>query len=211
MKRLSLVILLLIPFLSINAQMKMDGEMQSLIESVCELRGANQQTYNNVRERFMADNAWTPMNETGNLKDGECRPYDNVAGFKLNRMLTLVAGDRKYVSVHGDMLNGEDTRFNYSLYERSVHAGATVDYVLKGRKGCQWFVIVTYDTVPGVLSATVKLPGGEPQVFENRGDGVLAVYIDSPDLVPVNEITISVTGRNKDQSFVILNHNMGNG
>lgn len=209
MKRLPLVFFLLIPFLSVHAQ-TMDGELKSLISFVCELRDADQQTYDNVRKKFINDNKWTPMNETGNLKEGECRPYDNVAGFKLNRLLTLVAGDRKYVSVHGDMLNGEDKRFNYSLYERSVHAGKTVDYVLMGRKERQWFVIVSYDTAPGVLSATVKLPGRKPQVFDDFGGGVLAAYIDDPDIVPSMEITISVTGGRKDQSFVILNHNMGN-
>ena len=70
-----------------------------------------------------ADMKWTPMNETGSVRPEECKPSDRVKGFKLNRILFKAEGSRKYVSTHGDMINGEDARFDYSLYERTLGKG----------------------------------------------------------------------------------------
>ena len=210
MKKIWLIGLVLFLPLSVSAQKRMSDELESLVQSVCELRNADEKTYQAVRERFVNDREWTPMNETGSHKDGECHPYDQVPGFKLNRLLTLVAGDRKYVSVHGDMLNGEDKRFHYSLYERSVHAGKTVCYELRGRVGCQWFVIVPFSMDSSALSATVTLPGQAPQPFTDAGNGVKAVYLESPELTREQIVTITVSGGAVDQAFVLLNHNIGN-
>ena len=196
----------IMPCLSM-AQRQMDAELLFLVKTVCELRNADESTYRRVHDKLNADKAWTPMNETGSVKDGECRPYDKVPGFKLNRLLSQIASERKGVSVHGDMLNGNDKRYNYSLYERSVHAGAAVDYQLKYREKIQWLVIVPYYSDGAGLSASVCIEGQEPVLFNNMKDGCLVAFLDCPELSENQLLTISVKGGSRDQSFVLLNHN----
>lgn len=208
MKRLFLTLMLAGLSACAFSQEKMDAELRSLIDAVCALRDATPESYARVRRSFEADTLWTPMNETGAFRAGECRPSDGVPGFKLNRLLSIVAVNRKYVTTHGDMLNGEDERYNYSLYERSVHAGSTVSYTVKGRTGRQWFALVPHSAGGTPVSASISIEGRSPHPFVPVGNGVLAVHLDTPDLGPGERINITVTGLS-DQAFVLLNHNSG--
>jgi hypothetical protein len=206
-KFVAITAFLFLPFLSI-AQGSMDGKLVFLVNSVCDLRHADEKTYSLVQERLSSNDDWTPMNETGSFKEGECHPYDNVPGFKLNRLLSLIATSRKTVYVHGDMLNGENENYDYSLYERSVHANAKVSYTIKGREGRQCFVIVPYDEDGGDLSASIRIGEGDTIDFVKTEGGLLTAFIDNTTLETDDPVTIIVVGGNRDQSFVILNHNM---
>ena len=117
------------------AQHIVDEELQSLVAVVKMLRNSNENAFNQVSQLLASDEKWTPMSELGVRQSTECLPVDRVAGFKLNRILSKVEGNRKFVYTHGDMLNGEDERYNYSLYERSVKAGQKVSYRLKLNTG----------------------------------------------------------------------------
>lgn len=190
------------------AQEKFDSELSSLIHSVCQMRSADNATYKAIEEKLEADMLWTPMNETGPFREQECAPSVRIPRFKLNRMLSQIGGRRKYVSSRGDMLNGEDERYNYSLYERSVQKGATVSFSLTGREGRQYFVIVPYSEDGGGLTASVSLDGApeKPFIQTEQGEGFLYVTLDEK-VEKHQVIRVAVTGGTSDQAFVILNHN----
>jgi hypothetical protein len=193
---------------TITAQTINDKELLSLIENVKRLRKQNEATYNDVTRQLAADIKWTPMNETGALREQECRPSDNVHKFKLNRILNRIDGSRKYVSTHGDMLNGEDKRYNYSLYERSVKKGNTVSYKMKGRKGKQIFVIVPFAGKSSGLLASISFEKNSHLPFSISADGTLTV---SCKIRPDEEFLISITNKGKqNQSFVLINYNSRN-
>lgn len=189
----------------------MDKELATLVNLVKLLRDGSSASYSKVQETLKADVKWTPMNETGALKAQECKPAEINKRFKLNRILSKVDGDRKYVATHGDMLNGEDERYNYSLYERSVKAKATVHYTLKGREGKQTFVIVPYAASNSGLTATIKFANGKSSNFQKEPDGTL-IYTDNEASTQRNDV-IAITVSNasaSNQAFVLLNHNSRN-
>ena len=206
MKRLLILIpLWFLPLMAL-AQQPMDQELISLMTAVCQLRTADAATYDRVRSQLAQDSAWTPMNETGPLQEAECRLSIKIPRFGLNKMLTQIGSERKFVTERGDMLNGADERYHYSLFERSIHAGQSVSYRLQGREGRQWFVIVPMSTKAS-LSARVQIDGEEPRSFEGDNDGRLVLWLDTPGLNREQTITLTVCGGSVDQAFVILNHN----
>lgn len=208
MKRIVLLFVILSFYAPLSAQELFDPELTFLVHSVCQLRNADDASYKAIEEKLEADELWTPMNETGPFLEQECAPSVRIPRFKLNRMLSQIGGKRKYVSTRGDMLNGEDERYDYSLYERSVQKDAKVSYSLTGREGRQVLVIVPYAKDGGGLSASVALDGAQekPFVQTGRGDGSLYVTIDD-DLQKHQVIRVTVTGGQSDQAFVLLNHN----
>lgn len=188
------------------AQETMDRELQTLVESVCALRNADESTYEDIKANMAKDYLWTPMNETGPLQTGECAPSVRIPRFKLNRMLTLIAGERKYVDTPGDMLNGEDQRYDYSLYERSVQAGKTATYRLEGRNGVQWFVLVPYGTDSGI-TATLAVEGGETVAFTPSSSGTLTAKLESLPAQGKHTLILTVNGGSSPQAFVLINYN----
>lgn len=183
----------------------MDEETEYLVGIVRLLGNQDEASYLEACRLLSADRKWTPMNETGAFQTGECPPSDKMPRFKLNRALTQVAGNRKYVTTHGDMLNGEDERYNYSLYERSVRSGQTIRYTLKGREGNQCFILIPF--LGGDLTASISIGDGEPVPFVDTGNGTLVASIQCPTLINSQTLVLSVTGGEKSQAFVIINHN----
>lgn len=208
MNRTAVTIALILLPLLLAAQGIDDRELHRLVEEVRLLRSADESVYEDVFRRMEADLSWTPMNETGPLQSSECPPSDRIGRFRLNRILSRADAGRKYVSAHGNMLNGEDARYNYSLYERSVKGNAEVSYRFKGREGNQTFVLVPFE--PGnALSAVVEVEGMEPVPFTVDGD-VLVAEFSSGELSRDRVLTITVTnGSPAGLSFVLLNHNAG--
>ena len=207
MKRLQGILLLAFLSMSAFSQGQYDRKLEFLTDAVCELRKGEEASFNRVRKLLAEDEGWTPMNETGAFRDGECHPYDNVRVFGLNRMLTLIASDRKPVHIHGDMLNGQNESYDYSLYERSVLAGARVSYTVKGREGRQCFLIVPFDSDGGALSASITVNDGRPVKFQRAKNGILSVFLEGNHIELDTPLTITVTGGNRNQAFVLLNHN----
>lgn len=209
MKKLMIFLLAFCP-LWIQAQnMSLDPKLKSLVDAVLELRKGTEATSQKVEKNLSGYYYWTPMNEIGGKNEGEC-PLGKVSKkFKLNRILNQIAGSRVYKSTHGDMLNGEDSRFDYSLYERAVKGGKSVTYTLVGRVGKQCFVIVPFSKSGSGISATLCVDGGEPVSFStNAADGTLVAWLDTPQLTAKQAITLTVTnGSKQNQAFVVLNHN----
>lgn len=208
-KTLILALALLAGVVTVPAQTYHDEETERLLDIVLSLRSASEEAFNQAVTSLEPDYKWTPMNETGPLVSGECRPGDPLQRFKLNRILSRVAANRTGVATRGDMLNGEDTRYNYSLYERSVKARETVSFTLAGREGRQFFAIVPFEA-DSRLRATLTLPSGEKLAFAPGAGGVLFLYADRPELTAEQPLCVTVTGGKRNQAFVILNHNTRN-
>jgi len=207
MRQLFLLLSLFTLTFGLRAQSAMDSELRSLISCVNALRDADEKSYAAVRERLTQDAKWTPMDETGPFLRGvECLPAENISRFRLNAILNDVARKRTPVSVRAEsMLNGEDPRYNYSLFERSVREGCYAKYELRKRSGRQWFVIIPYSG-PDSIAASLSVDGGEAMALKPQADGMLALFVDQP--IRDNQlITLFVHG-NTSCSFVIINHNM---
>lgn len=179
-----------------------DQELASLVDVVKLLRVQNEKNYNEATKILKADNKWTPMNETGKLKDTECKPSKKTPNFKLNRILTSVARERKYISAKGEMLNGEDERYHYSLYERSLKKKSEATYRLRNRSGKQVFVIVPFNKQKGSLSVMVN--GENLSSTKEAEDGTLICNF----IANGSEIYLTVKNLSTNPlAFVIINHN----
>jgi len=207
MKRFCLIVLLVWVTSPLLAQSSMDGELQSLVSTVLTLRHADGKAYDVARQHLMLDSKWTPMDETGPFLRGiECLPSEPVPRFRLNAILNEVARKRTPVSVRAEsMLNGEDPRYDYSLFERSVREGCSATYELRKRSGRQWFVVIPHSG-PDSVTASLSIDGGEPRALVPQSDGFLVLFVEEP--IRMDQIlTLTVCGIRSD-SFVIINHNM---
>lgn len=179
-----------------------DKELASLVEVVELLRVPSEANFNKAKQLLAADDKWTPMSETGKLQDTECKPSDKAPGFKLNRLLTSVGKERKYVATPGSMLNGEDERFRYSLYERSLKRGKAATYKLKKRYGKQTLVLVPFVRKKGCL--TVMVDGKKTTCTEDTDGSLLCTF----SYMTQKELVLTVANNSgKALSFVIINHN----
>lgn len=179
-----------------------DKELASLVGVAKMLRVQNEANFEKAKQILKADDKWTPMSETGDVRDTECKPVDKALGFKLNRILTSVARERKYVSTKGEMLNGEDERYNYSLYERSLKKKSEATYTLKNRHGKQTIIIVPFNAQKGNL--TVRINGKRLSSAKELDDGIIICGFS----VKNKDITLTVSNKSTEPlSFVIINHN----
>lgn len=208
MKRFLSILLMILLSSALEAQ-TMDDELTSLVEVVLSLREQDAAHFNKAVEQLTDDTKWTAMDELGVLKSQECKPTDNVPSFKLNRILNKAESGRRYVSQRGDFLNGEDPRYCYSLFERSVKADSMVTYTLKGRVGAQTFVIIPFEA-----DANLSVEFFSPDVFfaEVKNTVGMSVFRSDAGQKADSYITIKVKNLdNTNHSFVIINHNTREG
>lgn len=208
MKRILSILLMILLSSALEAQ-TMDDELTSLVGVVLSLREQDAAHFNKAVEQLTDDTKWTAMDELGVLKSQECKPTDNVPSFKLNRILNKAESGRRYVSQRGDFLNGEDPRYCYSLFERSVKADSMVTYTLKGRVGAQTFVIIPFDA-----DANLSVEFSSPDVFfaEVKKTVGMSVFRSDAGQKADSHITINVKNLdNTNHSFAIINHNAREG
>lgn len=178
-----------------------DKELESLVKVSKMLRNQSKANYNKAKLILKADEKWTPMNETGDLQATECKPTEMTSTFKLNRLLNRITKEKKRVSTNGSMLNGEDSRYHYSLYERSLKKGMSATYQLRNRSGKQTLVLVPFVKKKGSLSILVD--GEKPNITEDADGTVICTFNATG-----NEISITVTNKSGAAlPFVLLNHN----
>ena len=178
-----------------------DKELASLVKVVLMLRNPNKTNFNKAKQLLQADDRWTPMNETGDLQATECKPTEMTSTFKLNRLLNSIVKEKKRVSTTGTMLNGEDSRYHYSLYERSLKKGKSATYQLRNRSGKQTLVLVPLGKKKGNLSIFVD--GEKPNITEDADGTIICTFIATG-----KEISFTVTNKSGAAlPFVILNHN----
>ena len=181
---------------TVSAQQN-DKELNSLVTMVKNLRQAGvaeqKQAFNNTFQSLVADTAWTPMNELRDKNGAECPHSDkSLPRFRLNRMLSKAEQVHQGVAVATNgFMNGQDPRFNYSLYEKSVMAGKRVSYTFSGREGRQVFVVVPYKT-----SSSQRL-----------SDGTLVLEC-TESINTKTPLTLEISNEGSEgMAMVILNHN----
>lgn len=208
MRRVVALALLALCCLALPAQSINDAELSKLVSIAVDLRDNTAATYDKVKTLMLSDASWTPMSELGPLTDGECPFSDKtLRSFKLNSILNTVDHQRKPVTTHGDGLNGEDRRYKYSLYERSVRPQTTVSYTLQGREGAQTFVIVPFTADQMPLTATAVIDGKSLSFAVDKTRGVLVCNY-AGRLTQDDRFTLTVSNSsNESQAFVIINYN----
>lgn len=180
-----------------------DKELSFLVDVVRMLRTSSMANYNKALEKLKGDRQWTQMDETNVERPGRCL-VGRDASFRLNVIMKKVDEARQYVATQGNMLNGEDERYNYSLFELAVEAGKSVSFVLKKRSGRQTFVVVPFHKKDAKLEASVSLRHTQT----TQADGTIVFHCEGTDLGADGAMAITITNRSgKDQAFVLLNHN----
>lgn len=207
----SLVLLLSLSLtFPVLAQESLDPEVQRLIEIVASLRQTEQQedAWNQAAEDLGKDTQWTIMDEI-TPHENECSLSDRkVKWFALNRILSQRMGyeDNK---TRGDFNNGEDPNFNYSLIERSVKAGFTVEYELSSREGEQVFIIMPANTEKAKFE--VALYRGKDKLAQGKAlnSGDIYMKVEAKEGVIAKDALRLVISNNDDEdtAFVIINHN----
>lgn len=182
-------------------EVKMDKELSALVDIVKLLRSENESNYNKAVRLLETDAKWTSMCETGEKKDTEFSPSNKTQSFKLNRAMNAATSKRKIIIAKGEMLSGEDSRFNYSLIERFLKKNNSASYTLRKREGRQIFVFVPLSKKKGSLTVSVK--GKSPSIRESS-DGIVTCSFDNKE----EDVVLTVTNRSGDKMpFVIINHN----
>lgn len=206
MKKIVIALICLLAAAPSFAQSIMDEEMQSLVKIVLSLREDSEASYNAAVSALTADLKWTSMNETDDqIQPSECSRYVKIPRFRLNLILQNIDSKRKPSSSYSDMLSGTDDRYNYSLYERSVKANATVRYVLPERSGRQVLVIVPYGAT-SAMKASVEFEGHTYHFLKGENN-ILFASLPAPSGSWNGVLNLQISGGSSNEAFVIINHN----
>ena len=215
MVALSLALLMFFIPLHSFSQQSNNLKLDTLVHVVASLRvtdaSKRRDIYEEVKKKLAANLQWTRMDELIDENGGECRPTDrSLQWFRLNTILNNVemnrTGDDR---IKGDFLNGEDPRYRYSLLEKSVKAGATVKYFVKGRVGIQHFVVMPFAPENQSLEFRLSKKDGNQVIGQKKADG--NIYLTySGNLHPEEVLTLEITNSGRvNVAIVILNDNTG--
>lgn len=181
-----------------------DRELDRLVDIVRSLRSGDRAAFDRAVEKLAADKKWTPMDELATDRSVECRASERVSGFRLNAVLTNAESKERYQVAGGRYLNGADSRYNYSLYEKTLQPGKTATFSLSGRWGAQTIVIVPYQNTGATVTATAE-SDGRPFGVSDMGDGALRL---TGSVAKGSRLTLKVTNASAQKvSYVVLNHN----
>ena len=193
------LILLLLLF---SVPARADGELEKLVRTVLRLRTPG--TDKAVKEELSRDDKWTLMSEIGLWKEGECTFEDDYDEFALNHFAVDIAEHRvgKNRSV-GLFCNGLDEAFKHSFIEKILRPGATVAYLIPGRKGGQEVVLIPLH--PGAKLTVILTAGNQEVQVETDGNGCLRYKfrVEEGDSI---DLRIS-NGSESPESVAILNYN----
>ena len=201
MKRKFLTFIILLAAFGLHAQTQ---ELTRLEEIVLSLRTGGEEAFNKAVGSLSGDAEWTPMDELGRNNEVECKVADHVPGFKLNAVLTNAENRQRRQVSTGNHLNGADSRYNYSLYEKTLKAGKTVTYTLNGRWGEQTFVLIPFDAKNSGLEPSIT-SGGNTFKTERLNAGMIKLTGRAVKGMPL-KLKISNSSR-KNASYVIINYN----
>lgn len=167
------------------------------------LQTGGEQAYKNAITSLAADKLWTPMDELSIDRSVECRASDRVPGFRLNSVLTNAENKQRYQTSTGNHLNGADSRYNYSLFEKTLKAGKSASFSLPGRWGQQVVVIIPFNP-HAKISASAS--GGDKEFsVTSAGNGSLKLTGSVVKGTPMNLRISNASAENI--SYVIINYN----
>lgn len=200
MLRTVLIICLTLLGLPLKAQ---NAELTKLADIVKSLPGGGEKSYNNAVKLLAADEHWTVMDELPSDRRVECRASDRVPGFRLNSIMTNAERAGLYQTSAGGFLNGADVRFNYSLIERTLKAGASITFTLPERWGDQIIMLIPYGGEKAKISA--KATGNAEFKATSAGQGAILLSGRVDKGKPL-KLTVINAGQ-QNASYVILNYN----
>ena len=186
------------------AQQVTDKELLKLMSTVNSMRHASQTTWKADSTLLSRDSLWTALDEAERHQNEYWLLGNDY--FKFNKIHNELNGHDKKM-LPGEMLNGNDTRYNYSITERGIKAGRTVSYELTHRVGRQTFVVMPYRK--GSSEVEVKVTRNDKAIGRSSRDAdgniivSIAENIQDDDLLRI-EITNQGT---KNMPVVIINHN----
>lgn len=181
-----------------------DNELNRLTSIVTSLKGGGEKAYGKAVESLSADRSWVMMDELGRDREAECRVADKVAGFRLNSVLTNAEQAQRLQVSTGNHLNGADTRYSYSLYEKTLKAGKTASYTLNGRWGRQTFLFIPFQGGKAALSPSITC-GGKAFREERLGDGIVRLTGVADKGEPL--MMKVANGGKAPVSYVVINYN----
>lgn len=181
-----------------NAQ---DTELNKLTDIVKSLKTGGEKAYKSAITTLASDRLWTPMDELATNRDAECRVSERTPGFKLNSILTNAENAQRYQTTTGNHLNGADSRFSYSLFEKTLKAGKSASYSLRERWGEQTLIIIPYS---GKITATA-ISGTNQFAVSPMGEGAIKLTGNAIKGTPL-EINVKNDGP-ENISYVIINYN----
>ena len=184
-----------------------------LIEATLLLRSGEEKKWNEARNEFSKRiGIFTLMDE---LKD---RSHDcallpsQVKCFGINRMIKELKSEKSVQNTGKGLLDGSDTRFNYSIYEKGIKRCSEALYEMSGRYGKQIFAVVPFSPSQN-YETELCVAGGIVYEPSYKGtDGVTYYCIESGE-APAQGSSLQLKIKNNDSnnaSFVIINHNYRN-
>lgn len=190
-------------FLAFSASAQ-DAELNKLTDIVKSLQSGGEKAYNAAVAKLASDKNWTPMDELGFDRTIECKASERVPGFKLNSVLTNAENKERYQTTTGNHINGADSRYNYSLFEKTLKAGKTAIFSLPERWGEQTIIIIPYQGEKAKLSASAS-SGSNTFTVSSIGNGAFKL---TGNAIKGNPVSLKVSnGSDGNISYVILNHN----
>lgn len=209
MNRVCALLLSISCILTLQAQeMKMDKDLQRLVDVVVSLRNSTDSNKKSVKEVLKQNKKWTLMDELKDQNNSECMLTKKMKRFSLVPILIEILTDRygKNIS-RGDFLNGEDPKFNYSLIEKGIKAKKKVKYTFQGRVGKQDFVIIPCDPASNLSIKFSKGTSPLKATQQKSKDGSIYLHIDTK-LKSTEKITLEIENKsNNNVAVAILNHN----
>lgn len=180
------------------------NELNALADIVKSLQSGGEAAYKAAVATLATDKLWTPMDELGYDKTVECRVSDRVPGFRLNSVLTNAENANRFQSTTADHLNGADSRYSYSLFEKTLKANCTASFELPGRWGEQILLIIPYPGAKAKITAEATSAENDFSVsaFDNGGIKLTGKAVKGKAL----EITIKNNSA-ENVSYVIINYN----
>ena len=186
------------------AQQVTDKELQKLMSIVGSMRHASQTTWEAAKTTLISDSLWTALDEAERHQN-EYWPMGSDY-FKLNKIHVDNSGHDKNMTP-GEMLNGNDERYNYSMTERGIKAGRTVSYELTHRVGRQTLVVMPYRKGSTDLEVKMFRNGREIGRPIRDADGNIIVNI-AENVQDDDLLRIDITNQGtKNMPVVIINHN----
>lgn len=187
-----------------------------LVDASLTLRNNTQQSWDAVQyELSTLLRVFTMMDELQDVNN-DCALIDkNVKSLGLNRMIKNLKESKNVVQNTGKgLLDGADSRFNYSIYEKGIKKGRTATYRnLTGRNGKQAFVIIPYSANQPYKTELYRHNGDIYEPMHKDNNGITYYSIDTEDGPSEGEsliLKIENMDTENNRSFVIINHNYRN-
>ena len=209
-KTISTALYILFMVSAANAQSHNNELHDSVMEKICgyvESLRTDPDGYEAVRDQMAKDMKWTMMSEFADscsTPEALCGLRDRVKRTGINDIALQAEHKRGTVARSADVFcNGNDPKYNYSLYEVKVKAGQTVESRLSHRKGQQYFLILPYSMG---LDIEMTCRGSKVPCTRHK-DGSTSFTIRKP-IEENDTIGIRISNRTDGNlSAVMINHN----